>query len=135
MKKQKRKDTKCELAVRRQLHRSGVRFRVDFRPLPDQLFRVDVGWKGRKVAVFIDGCFWHGCPEHGSLPKSNSNWWAAKLDGNRARDRRADSALRTAGWTVLRFWEHENPESVAKVIVATLRSGQPTKSASPSQTY
>lgn len=125
MRRQKRRDTKCELAVRRLLHASGVRYRVDFRPLPDYRFRADIGWKGRKLAVFIDGCFWHGCATHGNIPKSNSLWWVRKFETNEARDRRADDALRAAGWTVIRFWEHERAEDVAAAIIAQLQLQSP----------
>lgn len=116
MSRQKRRDTGCEMAVRRILHAEGVRYRVDFRPLPDERFRVDIGWRKYKLAVFIDGCFWHGCPDHGTLPKSNSGWWSAKLQANSQRDRRTVETLRSRGWTVLRFWEHEDPDNVASTI-------------------
>ncbi|MFI8591057.1 very short patch repair endonuclease [Dietzia maris] len=121
MRSQKRRDTGCEMAVRRILHADGVRYRVDFRPLADQKFRVDIGWKSRKVAVFIDGCFWHACPEHLSIPKRNTEWWEAKLKANSDRDARTNSILRARGWTVLRFWEHEPPAGVADVIRTHLR--------------
>ncbi|PIB73755.1 very short patch repair protein [Mycolicibacterium brumae] len=81
-------------------------------------YRADIGWKGLRLAVFIDGCFWHGCPQHATRPKANQDWWARKLDGNVQRDRRTDQELATRGWTVLRFWEHEDPESVADAICA-----------------
>ncbi|AVM65836.1 very short patch repair endonuclease [Dietzia sp. oral taxon 368] len=116
MARQKRRDTGCEMAVRRLLHAAGIRYRVDFRPLPDQRFRVDIGWRNRKLAVFIDGCFWHGCPDHGTLPKNNREWWSDKLRANAQRDRRTDELLRARGWTVLRYWEHEDPDHVASTI-------------------
>lgn len=121
MRRQKRRDTGCEIAVRRLLHASGIRYRVDFRPLPDERFRVDIGWKARKLAVFIDGCFWHGCPEHGTLPKSNTQWWQDKLTANADRDLRSTEVLRSRGWTVLRFWEHEDPDQVVGIIRTHLR--------------
>lgn len=121
MRRQKRRDTGCEIAVRRLLHASGIRYRVDFRPLPDERFRVDIGWKARKLAVFIDGCFWHGCPEHGTLPKSNTQWWQDKLTANADRDLRSTEVLRSRGWTVLRFWEHEDPSQVVEIIRTHLR--------------
>lgn len=74
-----------------------------------------------RVAVFIDGCYWHGCPEHGSIPRSNTEWWIDKLERNRARDRDTDDRLRSQGWSSLRFWEHESPEVVADVIERTVR--------------
>lgn len=117
MQRQKVRDTGCELAVRRLLHGAGIRYRVDFRPLQGERFRADIGWKGRKIAVFIDGCFWHGCPTHGTLPKSNTDWWRNKFEANRARDERANTALAAAGWTVLRYWEHESPDKIVEDII------------------
>lgn len=121
MQRQKRRDTGCEMAVRRQLHTEGIRYRVDFRPLSDERFRVDIGWKSRRIAVFIDGCFWHACPEHVTIPKRNAEWWETKLMANSARDRRTDEVLRSRGWTVLRFWEHEPPGDVAAAIRTHLK--------------
>ena len=122
MQRQRTSGTRCELAVRRALHARGLRFRVDFRPLPNARTRVDIGWKTLKLAVFIDGCFWHACPQHFVPPVSNSAWWKNKLDSNTARDRRIELDLRQAGWTVLRFWEHEPPEVVARIIADTQSS-------------
>jgi DNA mismatch endonuclease (patch repair protein) len=78
--------------------------------------KADLVWKGLRLVVYIDGCFWHGCPQHATRPKANQQWWAQKLDGNVQRDRRTDAELSTRGWTVLRFWEHEAPEVVADAI-------------------
>ena len=120
MKRQPRRDTHAELQVRRVLHARGVRFRVDV-PLERHLrCRADIAWRGVRLAVFIDGCFWHGCPIHATRPKSNEQWWARKLDENVERDLRISSALRSCGWVVLRFWEHEDPETVAEVICVRL---------------
>ncbi|WP_457003556.1 very short patch repair endonuclease [Geodermatophilus sp. SYSU D00814] len=118
--RQGRRDTRHELAVRRRLHARGVRFRVDVRPCPETRARGDIVWKGRRLVVFLDGCFWHGCSTCGHLPKANQEWWAAKLAGNTARDRRADAVLTGLGWRVLRFWEHEDPDDVADAICAAL---------------
>lgn len=131
MSRQRRRDTGCEMAVRKILHAEGMRYRVDFRPLTGERFRVDIGWKKYRLAVFIDGCFWHGCPDHGTLPKSNSEWWADKLTANAQRDERTDKVLRANGWTVLRFWEHEEPDLVASSIRRHLKrpvasGGDPT---------
>ena len=122
MRRQKTSGTQCELQVRRALHARGSRFRVDFRPLPAATTRVDIGWRGVKLAVFIDGCFWHRCPEHFVMPKTNAAWWHNKLQKNTERDRRIDGQLRQAGWTVLRFWEHEPPNEVAATILEARQS-------------
>jgi len=82
--------------------------------------RADLVIRRAKVAVFVDGCFWHGCPTHGTWPKANAAWWKAKIEANRDRDRRVDEQLQAAGWKVLRFWEHERVEDVAKRVRATL---------------
>ena len=114
------RDTQPETAVRRRIHAAGMRYRVDFAPLGGRR-RADIVFTKRQVAVFIDGCFWHGCPQHASLPKRNADYWLPKLQRNVQRDRETDDLLRDAGWTVLRFWEHEDPDAVAQVIVATVR--------------
>ncbi|WP_421118538.1 very short patch repair endonuclease [Aquihabitans daechungensis] len=104
-----RTDTKPELALRSALHRSGLRFRKDLRiKLGTFAARPDIVFTKRRVAVFVDGCFWHSCPEHGTSPKSNTDYWLPKLQANVARDRRNDEALEAEGWTVLRIWEHED---------------------------
>jgi DNA mismatch endonuclease (patch repair protein) len=77
-------------------------------------------WRSLRLIVFIDGCFWHGCPDHATRPRANSEWWAEKLDANIQRDRRTDAELAARGWTVLRFWEHEEPSAVADAICARL---------------
>ncbi len=118
--RQGRRDTRHELAVRRRLHARGVRYRVDVRPCRETRARGDIVWKGRRLVVFLDGCFWHGCPSCGHLPKANRGWWAAKLAANAARDRRADAVLTGLGWRVLRFWEHEDPDDVVDAICTEL---------------
>jgi DNA mismatch endonuclease (patch repair protein) len=95
-----------ELAIRRNLHRRGLRYRVNVKGLPG---RPDVVFTRARLAVQVDGCFWHGCPEHAVQPKANARWWRDKIAANRARDARNDKALEEAGWTVLRIWEHEDP--------------------------
>lgn len=120
MSRQQRRDTKPELSVRRILHRRGIRYRVDAAPETGMRCKADLLWRGLRLAVFIDGCFWHGCPEHATRPKANEVWWAEKLDGNIQRDRRTDQTLTNLGWRVLRFWEHESPEAVADVICGLL---------------
>lgn len=104
---QRRVDTKPEMQLRRELHRRGLRYRVDRAVLDDRRRRADIVFPGPRVAVFVDGCFWHLCPEHGNVPKANRDWWRAKLEGNVERDRDTDRQLREAGWRVIRIWEHE----------------------------
>lgn len=121
MRTARRRDTAAEVALRRELHRRGLRYRVVY-PLPGQRRRtIDVAFTKVQVAVFVDGCFWHGCPEHGTKPRSNSEWWRTKLAANRARDEDTDRLLTDAGWTVVRIWEHEPVELAADRIVATVR--------------
>lgn len=122
MSRQRQKDTKAELLVRRELHARGLRYRVNSKLESDLRTRADIAWRTLRVAVFIDGCYWHGCPMHATRPKANADWWAEKLDANVRRDRRADEALASRGWTVLRFWEHEEPDDVCNRIAATLVS-------------
>jgi len=116
----KRRDTSIELAVRRRLHARGVRYRVDYPPVPGLRRRADVVFIRCRVAVFIDGCFWHRCPVHGTHPKRNADYWEPKLDANAARDAETTALLEAAGWTVLRFWEHEDPDDVAARIAAVV---------------
>jgi DNA mismatch endonuclease (patch repair protein) len=115
--RQRRRDTKPEVEIRRRLHALGVRFRVDAPLEPGLRTRGDIVWRGRRVVVFVDGCFWHGCPQHATSPTANAAWWRAKLDANIARDRRAEEFLRERGWTVLRIWEHEDPDSAVERIL------------------
>lgn len=120
MSRQASKDTGAELAVRRLLHAAGLRYRVEY-PVPGMARRrLDVAFTRAKVAVLIDGCFWHGCPVHATQPKANAEWWRQKLDRNIARDRETTAHLVAQGWTVLRFWEHEDPDSVAARVSATV---------------
>lgn len=121
MKANRRRDTKPERVVRSELHRRGLRFRKDH-PVrtPERLVRVDVAFTRARVAIFVDGCFWHRCPVHGTEPTRNSSYWAPKLDRNVARDRAVDAALLAEGWTVLRFWEHEEAVPVADAVAGEL---------------
>lgn len=129
MRRQSRRDTKPELAIRRLLHARGLRYRVDVAPLPGTRRRADIVFRKEKVAVFIDGCFWHGCPRHATAPKSNAQWWADKLAANQVRDRSSDRKLSDAGWTVLRFWEHEEAPSAADAVDLVVRSLRPARGA------
>jgi DNA mismatch endonuclease (patch repair protein) len=115
-----RRDTPCELALRSAVHRLGLRFRVDW-PLPGTRRRADLAFVTARVAVFVDGCFWHGCPVHATWPKANAPWWRAKLAGNVARDRDTDARLRRAGWRVLRFWEHADMVEAARRVERAVR--------------
>jgi DNA mismatch endonuclease (patch repair protein) len=127
MKANRRADTKPELALRRALHGRGYRYRKDYRLdlAAGVRVRPDIVFTARKVAVFVDGCFWHCCPEHGSQPASNTWYWEPKLRRNVDRDRAADAALGQAGWTVVRFWEHESIESAVAAVVEVLARGRP----------
>lgn len=107
------RDTRPELALRRHVHALGLRYRVHRRPLPTLRRTADLVFIAARVAVFVDGCFWHGCPEHHVPSKSSARWWADKVAGNRARDVDTDRRLREAGWTALRVWEHEDPQQAA----------------------
>lgn len=120
MRATRRYDTSPELALRWELHRRGLRYRVEM-PLLDRRRRVDIVFTRARVAVFVDGCFWHSCPVHGTAPAANAAWWHEKLSGNVERDRRADSDLRTAGYEVVRVWEHEDPAEAAAKIAALVR--------------
>ncbi|MGW7543422.1 very short patch repair endonuclease [Streptomyces sp. NPDC054770] len=121
MSKQASKDTAAELAVRRLLHAAGLRYRVEY-PVPGMARRrIDVAFTSIKLAVLIDGCFWHGCPEHATQPKANAEWWRQKLDRNMARDTETTEHLMAAGWEVLRFWEHEAPDAVALRVAETVQ--------------
>lgn len=122
MQANKGRDTGPELAVRRSVHRLGLRYRVSVRPLPELRRTADLVFTRQRVAVFVDGCFWHGCPEHHTVAKRNGEFWAAKVAGNVARDRDTDEQLAEAGWTVLRFWEHEPPEVVAEAVAKVVRT-------------
>lgn len=107
MQRTPRRDTPCELKLRSAIHRMGLRFRVDW-PLPGTRRRADLAFTRARVAVFVDGCFWHRCPVHGTLPKANAPWWQEKLTANALRDRDTDARLTASGWCVLRFWEHDD---------------------------
>jgi DNA mismatch endonuclease (patch repair protein) len=120
MSRQGRRDTVPEVAVRKLLHAAGLRYRVNI-PVPGMRRRsVDIVFPRLKVAVFIDGCFWHGCPQHATQPKSNAEWWRAKLEANVARDLETTRHLQDQGWTVLRFWEHQPPSEVAAAVRAAV---------------
>ncbi len=120
-------ETSPELAVRKELFARGHRYRVRYTVRYDATWtRPDIVFTRRRVAVYIDGCFWHSCPRHGTSPQTNARYWKPKLMTNRLRDQRASSALRRDGWCVLRFWEHQDPALVCDIIglVLTNRTGR-----------
>jgi DNA mismatch endonuclease (patch repair protein) len=121
MRSNRRRDTKSELAVRRALHAAGMRYFVD-RPVAtrSRAVRADIVFPRARLAVFIDGCFWHGCPVHGTMPARNRDYWAPKIARNSERDAEQTRRLETVGWTVARFWEHESPEVVVEAIARLL---------------
>lgn len=110
------RDTGPELAVRRLVHAMGMRYRVNARPLPSLRRTADLVFTRRRVAVFIDGCFWHGCPQHHRQPGANAHYWSEKVARNRERDADTDAVLKAAGWTVLRIWSHVDPVEAAEAI-------------------
>lgn len=124
----RRRDTKPEVALRRLLFAAGLRYRVSY-PVPGQRRRtIDIAFTRQRLAVFVDGCFWHGCPQHGTSPQANEAWWRRKLQANRARDRDTERMLAELGWTTLRVWEHENPASAAAAVIRLLSSDPTTRS-------
>ncbi|BAH31032.1 very short patch repair endonuclease [Rhodococcus erythropolis] len=120
MSAQRRRDTKPEIALRRELHRRGLRYFVDRAPVKGVRRRADLVFPRRKVAVFVDGCFWHSCPQHATFPKNNAQWWTDKLAANVVRDRDTDARLTEQGWTVIRIWEHEDPLVAAERVQKAL---------------
>lgn len=116
MRGNRRVDTAPELQVRSALHAAGLRFRKDTRPVQRVRCRADVVFPRERVAVFIDGCYWHGCPEHGKVPRTNAVYWRAKLERNAERDAWATATLEDAGWLVLRFWEHEPTDGIVNAV-------------------
>lgn len=113
----RRRDTKPELAVRSLLHARGLRYRCDLRlEIGERSVRPDIVFTKRKVAVFIDGCFWHSCPDHGNPPQNNTDYWIPKLQRNRERDIESTAALEAAGWLVVRAWEHTPPAEIAERV-------------------
>jgi DNA mismatch endonuclease (patch repair protein) len=114
-------NTGPEIALRRALHRRGLRFRIHQAAIPGLRCRPDILFTRARVAVFVDGCFWHSCPVHATQPSANREWWRDKLAANVARDRRHDAALLEAGWLPLRIWEHETPADAAGRVEHAVR--------------
>lgn len=110
------RDTRPELALRSAVHCLGMRYFVARRPIRDLRISADLVFPRRRVAVFMDGCFWHGCPEHGETPVRNAAFWISKIEANKRRDQEVDRALAAQGWRVLRFWEHTRPDEAARAV-------------------
>lgn len=119
MERQARRDTAAELAVRRAVWRLGLRYRVDVAPMKGRR-RADLVFTRARVAVYVDGCFWHRCPIHATTPKANREWWEEKLSANVVRDRDTGARLAAAGWEVVRVWEHEDPAAAASRVAAVV---------------
>jgi DNA mismatch endonuclease (patch repair protein) len=122
-----RRDTLPERALRSELHRRGLRFRVDRAPVKGLRSRADLVFGPARVAVYVDGCFWHSCPEHGTRPKANADWWEQKLGRNRERDAETDRVLREHGWEVVRIWEHEDAVEAADRVQSAIESRREAK--------
>lgn len=124
MKANRGRDTKPELALRRAVHALGLRYRVSARPIKAIRRTADLVFTKAKVAVFMDGCFWHGCPIHHTVAVTNAEFWAEKVRRTRERDAETDRLLREAGWRVLRVWEHEDPTEAARRVAELVRESQ-----------
>ena len=122
MQSNKSRDTKPELALRSAVHALGLRYRVSAKPLAGLRRTADLVFPRAKVAVFLDGCFWHGCPEHHTVASANATFWAEKVEGNRTRDRDTDTRLADAGWISMRIWEHENAAEAAQRVEKLVRA-------------
>ena len=121
MQRVRQRDTSAESALRRELHALGLRYRVQVPVLIKPRRVADVIFAGPRVAIFVDGCFWHGCPTHASWPKKNAEFWRAKIVANQERDQDTDARLRADGWEVVRVWAHEQPRDAALRIARFVR--------------
>ena len=127
MKRMPTKDSKPELRLRKAIYGLGFRYRLHRKDLPG---KPDIAFGPAKVAVFVDGCFWHNCPEHGTIPKNNREWWLEKFQRNQERDMLKDEQLKEMGWLPIHVWEHEDPDTAArnikKLVKERLRKGLKT---------
>lgn len=130
MSRQKSRDTQVEIALRKALYAAGLRYRVHRRPVQGVRREADIVFVGAKVAVFVDGCFWHGCPDHATWPKNNAEFWRTKIEGNRQRDIDTDTRLAEAGWLAVRVWEHEGADIAAHRVRAAVDSRRAPRQAS-----
>ena len=121
------RDTAPERALRSAVHALGLRYRVGLRPVPGLRRTGDLVFTRARVVVFLDGCFWHGCPAHHTVAKTNAAYWADKLVENRRRDLETDRLLTDAGWRVMRVWEHEDPAQAAMRVAAAVREQTPRR--------
>lgn len=133
MAKVRQSGTKAEMELRREIYRHGLRYRVNVEVLRRPRRVADIVFRNRKIAILVDGCFWHGCPEHATWPKRNQDFWREKIEANRRRDADTNARLRNDGWTVLRVWEHESPVAAARRVMR-LVSEAPSTARTPRRT-
>ena len=124
MAKVRQSGTDAEMALRREMYRCGLRYRVNFEVLKRPRRVADIVFPSRRIAILVDGCFWHGCPEHATWPKRNQDFWRQKIEANRRRDSDTNVRLRSSGWTVLRFWGHESPSAAARTVSQAVNSSE-----------
>jgi DNA mismatch endonuclease (patch repair protein) len=129
------RDTRPELALRSAVHALGLRYRVSTRPIKSLRRTADLVFPRLKLAVFLDGCFWHGCEQHHTVAVTNAAYWAEKVRHNRERDRETDRQLLEAGWTVVRIWEHEDPQEAARRIHGVVAAYRATADTSPDGSF
>lgn len=122
MRSNRGRDTGPERALRQLLHAAGCRYRVDYAPGPNKRRRADIVFTRLRIAVFVDGCFWHSCPVHGTVPRRNADYWVPKLERNRVRDAETTQTLEAAGWTVIRIWEHELPVAACRQVMSAVEA-------------
>ena len=134
MAKVRQTGTDAELALRREMYCIGLRYRVGYEVLKKPRRVADVAFPGRKIAVFVDGCFWHGCPEHATWPKRNAEFWRQKIEANRQRGADTDARLQAIGWTALRFWSHESPAKAAAMVARAVANADTKPRATASGT-